>query len=772
MPKSFRQTLTILVSLVLASAVLAGSGRAAVTDDEVQRAIQRGKEYLISLQQPNGSFGEGKHGYGESCLIFMTLAYMGMHPNHPVMSKAVDFHLNLNPDTDMGGRQGYALPMRVMGLSYVHNKFLESGSQRGIVRRKMYEDITRFKIGQATNGGWRYKLEPTDNWDFSVTQWPILAMREANIVGIEVPPEPLFRARELYYEKQNDDGGWDYQNGQSRGAMTAAGMASLQIIADILEPGSGCPCQGGRSRQSKSSSERRIDRALEWLSRNFQADSPPHGGHADTLYWLYCVERVGIAAGYKYFGQHNWYAAGAEYIVRKQGGNGSWSGKWGNQVGTCFALLFLYKGRGAVLFNKVRFDGEWNNHRRDINNLVRYIERDQERPFHWQIVELRAPLEELHEAPILYITAETVPAWGDAEKQKLRAFTDTGGTILFEASCGNPPVKRWFQDFAREVWPEWRLKPLGPDHGSYTDPWPLTRRPEVLGIHDGMRTAVFFALDDISCPWHTSALASRLYMFQWGINLLRYATDRAELHKMRAKLSVREDLASTKFASPVNPGPKSSVRIARVRHDGNWEVNANYGGLRKLVDAIRERAAVRLEVTEPNRKPFTEGGVAPADLAGYDAAYITGSRAFAFGPAEQQALKGYVDGGGFLWFEAAGGSPEFDRSLQKLAGDMRWQVKLLPTTHPLVTGRMGQALGYNLSADVDFRKALRFIRAARHYAEFMGVYENDRLIGVYSPLDVAFSATPYEAYKCKGYRPPDARAVATNVVLFLTTRGS
>lgn len=42
---------------------------------------------------------------------------------------------------------------------------------------------------------------------------------------------------------------------------------------------------------------------------------------------------------------------------------------------------------------------------------------------------------------------------------------------------------------------------------------------------------------------------------------------------------------------------------------------------------------------------------------------------------------------------------------------------------------------------------------------------------MYSPFDVMFSLTPYQAYGCRGYKTEDALAVATNVVVFLTDRG-
>ena len=86
-----------------------------------------------------------------------------------------------------------------------------------------------------------------------------------------------------------------------------------------------------------------------------------------------------------------------------------------------------------------------------------------------------------------------------------------------------------------------------------------------------------------------------------------------------------------------------------------------------------------------------------------------------------------------------------------------------------MTGRMDPAAGYNLTTGVEFRSTLKVQRAGRSYAELIGVYEGGRLVGLYSPFDVLFSLNGYEAYRCRGYRAPDAAAVATNVVLYLST---
>lgn len=73
------------------------------------------------------------------------------------------------------------------------------------------------------------------------------------------------------------------------------------------------------------------------------AANPPTLGHRD-LYFLWCVERVGVIFGRDRIGGLDWYEEGAEGLVRLQGGDGSWSvNGYQPAVNTSFAVLFLSK---------------------------------------------------------------------------------------------------------------------------------------------------------------------------------------------------------------------------------------------------------------------------------------------------------------------------------------------------------------------------------------------------------------------------------------------
>jgi hypothetical protein len=288
-----------------------------------------------------------------------------------------------------------------------------------------------------------------------------------------------------------------------------------------------------------------------------------------------------------------------------------------------------------------------------------------------------------------------------------------------------------------------------------------------MGIDDGMRTAVFYLPEDVSSFWEAKALALKKYLFDWGRNLCIYAKDGTSWWM---KLADGEVKKSDKYDGPIQAGGRKTLRIARVRHGGDWSVGANYGGFARLAERLKEKAGLALEVAEATQRPVTEGGVGPTELAGYDVAYLAGTKALVLAPEERESLNSFSAAGGFLWLEAAKGSAEFDKSVMRFAREMGWELKHLPPAHPMMTGNLGAARGYDLARGIEFRRALRIARIGRPCADFLGLYEGDRLVGVYSPLDVLFSLTPYQAWNCRGYAPRDAEAAATNIVLFLTAR--
>ena len=762
-------------------------GAARPTDEQVAGAIERGVQALLASQTDKGWWSETGYykwstdnmtgGY-EVCAM-LALAYADVSMNDPKMAKGFDELLNFEM------YHTYTTALRIMTISKLLPKLHRELRERAFaVLKKDAEFLVRTQRDTAEDGSWSYprQLESKEPpalskkdgwWDFSNTQMAILGLSEAIRAGIEVPEATMLRAQNLYIKQQLDDGGWNYGHlfgnaanttrDSSYGSMTAAAVASLFITRDYLYGGLGCPCKNNRSSGRSPQVDKAIDRGLQWLGKYFAAkEHPAANGNSAQLaswipYWLYACERAGLASGMKYFGEHDWYAEGAEFFLKKQ----SRAGDWGRTHDTCYAICFLVKGRAPILFNKLQFDGEWNNHSRDVANLASYLGNLKEQPIRWQIINLLAPVEDWHDAPILYISAESELNLTAEDKAKLRQFTDSGGTILFEASCGNPTPRKSWQQICSEVWPEWELKLLDKDHPVYSSDQEIKGRQPVLhGADDGMRTFLFVSWQDLSCAWNSQSTAKRTAEFLLGGNLYVYATDRRPLRAQLAERHVMKRKSYTEAA--VAAGSRNQLKIATLTHGGEWYAGRNYRPLERLASHLEAGGAVRLTVAEPT---------APSGLAaaGVQVAHLAGRKGLSLSESETAALRKFVDDGGLLLAEATMGEAGFDQAFRPLAASLGLEVRELTAESPLLSGQMGAATGYAI-AQVGFKFHLRVDRIGKAQPLLYGLYRGDRMVGVYSPFDLCYSQTGFDAWANRGYEDEDALAILTNILLWASTK--
>lgn len=128
--------------------------------------------------------------------------------------------------------------------------------------------------------------------------------------------------------------GWGYTGSKgAKGSMTAGAIGAMCIYRYIL---------GSDWRRDTD-----ILEGLQWLNKNYTVTQNPKAGGAWHYYYLYGLERAGMLYGTEMIGNHRWYKDGANYLISKQNGNGSWGGGKGKGAAqaalenTCFAILFL-----------------------------------------------------------------------------------------------------------------------------------------------------------------------------------------------------------------------------------------------------------------------------------------------------------------------------------------------------------------------------------------------------------------------------------------------
>jgi hypothetical protein len=200
--------------------------------------------------------------------------------------------------------------------------------------------------------------------DNSNTQFAILGLWAAQRHGI-----PAARALALvdarFRRSQRADGGWAYmpalgdfpEYGVSTPAMTCAGLLGLAMGYGVVilraqqRPG---PPQGRAVPTRRDLARDPAVRAgLLALAGVLGQPAPgsPAGPDGKLLaldpdqprdyYFLWSLERVAVAYDLTTIGSRDWYAWGSQVAVAVQRPDGSWKGKYGPDVDTSFALLFL-----------------------------------------------------------------------------------------------------------------------------------------------------------------------------------------------------------------------------------------------------------------------------------------------------------------------------------------------------------------------------------------------------------------------------------------------
>ncbi|MCK4601478.1 MAG: hypothetical protein KAU28_03370, partial [Phycisphaerae bacterium] len=355
------------------SAAFGGSPRAR-HQQRLDRAVAKAAEFLSAQLGEDGTCSSeyqpesGRHLHGgKTAMIAYALLTAGADPKDPPLAAALSYL----EQAELTGI--YAVALRA-------NAFAALKGAR--YRKGLAADVKWLIEAADPNGAYTYWSaggKTLNTFDNSNNQMAVLGVWAGARVGIPVPMR-YWQTVERYWDSQQNkaNGGWGYRPGSRvYGSMTAAGLATMYICFDNLHRVDFIRCRA-------TGEYKPIEDGMKWLAANFSVRRNPR--HTEyKYYWLYSLERVGLASGRKYIGQHDWYAEGSAHLLATQGANGSW-GRGDRVADTAFALLFLVRGRNPVLVNKLRYTGRWNARPRDMANLTSYLSHTFERTVRWQIV--------------------------------------------------------------------------------------------------------------------------------------------------------------------------------------------------------------------------------------------------------------------------------------------------------------------------------------------------------------------------------------------------
>ncbi|MBI2933548.1 MAG: terpene cyclase/mutase family protein [Planctomycetes bacterium] len=334
--------------------------QAPLDQSKIDRAVDEGARYLLGRLRagtlngrPTGRTGGGP---GDDDLLKDEIVlYTLIHA--PVDEQDEEFAKLLKGILESKLESVYRVALQAMAL-----EALDATKYQGRIAQ-----CGQFLIdNQCGNGQWSYGKEvPPDAWtpsgkkgsgtqsrpriglkkrrsgpssgDNSNSQYALLGLRACMMSDVVIPTEVFTKAEQWWLQSQTQDGGWDYdmqrvRSEHSYGAMTAGGASSLAVCKFFLK----------KDRRNDPA----IQRALAWLAKTFSVtahprfdwDTPRHGW---KYYWLYALERAGMLCELEKLGSHEWYPAGARFLLEAQGRDGAWDGDRDKITNTCFAILFL-----------------------------------------------------------------------------------------------------------------------------------------------------------------------------------------------------------------------------------------------------------------------------------------------------------------------------------------------------------------------------------------------------------------------------------------------
>jgi hypothetical protein len=528
------------------------------------------------------------------------------------------------------------------------------------------------------------------------------------------------------------------QKTKTSGPMTAGGVMVLSLTDRYLRGRSYVDVPAGQPPAS-------LTRGLEWLDKNFSMTDQSEA--SDFFYYMWTIQSVGHASGYRTFNGLDWYRQVTARLLSLQRKDGTWVGSKGTVLSTGFALLYLARANAPLAVAKVRFDGSWNNRPHDLLNFVEWASDEYEVPLFWQIADPQQPLHELIEARMLYLASDGQISLNAEQVDGLRRYIEAGGLLVLvpegsnRAAFVNSSAKLAQDLFGSGA----KFDALPPDHALYN----LHHRAasvKLAAVSNGVRPLIVRFQTDVARDLQTRDMSrpdafhamSNLYLFVTGKDFARPRLD-------------------TNHVPQRNSSPKSKLLAARIRHGGTFDPEPH---------ATRRLATI---LANHHDLDFKMDVLDPKDLGeSHRIAFLTVTPDASVDEAQAAALKRWIEAGGTLWIDAAGGGldagQKADEILQQIWPEAR--RKAMPVQHPILSGQ-GLAGGYD-NRNVSYRKMFVQKAGPVSRARLTHIEHNGRVAIVFSGEDLIGGLAGLMHWDIFGYTPDSATQLIINGLLSAT----
>lgn len=690
----------------------------------VEAAIERMRTWLLARQQEAGHWENtpirGSQYGGETALVVLALLLAGDAYQAPALSRALSWMVAHPP------RGTYAASL----YAQVWARLPDQPWHRYLERE------ARWLMDAADRRGRFHYVEARGGFDHSNTHYGILGLRAAAHRGVEVPEAFWERIREHFLAARDWSGGWGYKPGsQASGSMTSAGITALAAARAHLDRQRLAP---------EPETEQAIADGLAWLEARFTPESNPGGTY--PYYYLYGIERAGLATGRRVLSDRDWYRAGARSLIERMGEDG---GIEQSAYKTAFALAFLARGRYPVWVSRLRVPG-WPGARRPmaLARLTDYLSHMRERTYHWQSVSIDRPPASWLNAPVAWIAGKQPLELTPDRAANLRRFLAHGGLLVASPDEGSGAFVRAIRALGESIVPGAAWRPLPPDHPVYRFHVPVEADPDrpLHAIGRGVRPWIILADRDWGYTFQAQPPGSRR---SWSLmaNLFLLASDRGRLAHRLASPAV----------APSERAPARTLTVYRPQHAGAWLPEPATWSI--LAPRAREEAGLAIEVS-PGRQANGARPITLADLPDRSGerglVHLCGIDPVDFTEAELAALLRFARQGGTVLIETVGGRGRFALELEKAITRRLENAPLPLAGRALAAGALPAATAPH---PVHYTPRTALLHGPRRRLALAAWHLDGRPAIIVSSLDLSLSATGSRWWPTFGYERESARRI-------------
>ncbi|MCE9592062.1 MAG: DUF4159 domain-containing protein [Planctomycetes bacterium] len=493
-----------------------------------------------------------------------------------------------------------------------------------------------------------------------------------------------------------------------------------------------------------------LRKGIRWLDENFSLDDKAE--ESDWFYYMWCMQRVGGATGYRSFNNVDWFRDVTARVIDRQLADGTWQGTQGRLLSTGFALLYLSRASDPLAISKVRFksldkdgrleEGAWNNRPHDIWNFVDYASEQYEVGTTWQIAELSQPVYELIESPILYLSTNKAFKLRETEIDNLRSYLNAGGLLITNADDNPGAVLHSVNELVDKLYPGKKLDKVPKEHPFYDVHQRLPLGVQMMSVDNGIRPLILHFNRDLSGDLQRKDLAhgegfsalSNIYLYVTGMN------------PRRTRLSSNHVVQ--RVENPARP-----VAAARVKFSGRFDPEP--GALSQLKAILANNHNIDLQVSE----------LAPGELGKTRVAFLSVMGDARMTDTEAGSIRRWVEEGGTLWIDPAGGSRAALTNAEAILAQIAPGSSLVPlsSSSPIISGnKMGGGFDNHR---VTYRWYALRTMGPRYTPRLQSVELNGRPGIIYSSEDITCGLAGLDDWGIFGYTPQSARQLVINNIL-------